>query len=87
MDFNKKFTPCLLSRSIPQTLYLPAGRLVFGVKPLIEVLKESVRAFIAPPALRPDNPLYNNPFVSEHICSAMMIKLVYHMLCAHSRLL
>nr|XP_040228403.2 N-alpha-acetyltransferase 35, NatC auxiliary subunit [Anopheles coluzzii] len=69
MDFNKKFTPCLLSRSIPQTLYLPAGRLVFGVKPLIEVLKESVRAFIAPPALRPDNPLYNNPFAINCINS------------------
>uniref|UniRef100_A0A182JRR2 Protein MAK10 homolog n=1 Tax=Anopheles christyi TaxID=43041 RepID=A0A182JRR2_9DIPT len=69
MEFNKKFTPCLLSRSIPQTLYLPAGRLVFGMKPLIEVLKESVKAFIAPPALRPDNPLYNNPFAVNCINS------------------
>ncbi|XP_050072834.1 N-alpha-acetyltransferase 35, NatC auxiliary subunit [Anopheles maculipalpis] len=69
MDFNKKYTPCLLSRSIPQTLYLPAGRMVFGVKSLTEVLKESVKAFIAPPALRPDNPLYNNPFAINCINS------------------
>uniref|UniRef100_A0A182N844 Protein MAK10 homolog n=1 Tax=Anopheles dirus TaxID=7168 RepID=A0A182N844_9DIPT len=62
MDFSKKFAPCLLSRSIPQCLYLPVGRMVFGVKPLTEVLKESAKAFIAPPALRPDNPLYSNPF-------------------------
>ncbi|XP_053675023.1 N-alpha-acetyltransferase 35, NatC auxiliary subunit [Anopheles nili] len=62
MDFSKKFGPCLLSRSIPQTLYFPTGPMVFGVKPLTEVLKESVKAFIAPPALRPDNSLYSNPF-------------------------
>uniref|UniRef100_A0AAG5DD75 Protein MAK10 homolog n=1 Tax=Anopheles atroparvus TaxID=41427 RepID=A0AAG5DD75_ANOAO len=61
MDFSKKFGPCLLSRSIPQTLYLPARGKVFGVKPLTEVLKESARAFIAPPVLLPDNPLFNNP--------------------------
>uniref|UniRef100_A0A182RW00 Protein MAK10 homolog n=2 Tax=Anopheles funestus TaxID=62324 RepID=A0A182RW00_ANOFN len=69
MDFNKKFTPCLLSRSIPQTLYFPTARMVFGVKPFTEVLKESVKAFIAPPALRPDNPLYNNPFAISCINS------------------
>ncbi|XP_049541353.1 N-alpha-acetyltransferase 35, NatC auxiliary subunit isoform X1 [Anopheles darlingi] len=62
MDFSKKYSPCLLSRSIPQTLYLPVHLKVFGVKPLSEVLKESARAFIAPPVLLPDSQLYNNPY-------------------------
>ncbi|XP_055627653.1 N-alpha-acetyltransferase 35, NatC auxiliary subunit isoform X2 [Toxorhynchites rutilus septentrionalis] len=60
MDFSKKFGPCLLSRSILQTLYLPSHDKVFGTKKLTEVLKESAKAFIAPPILMPDNPLSTN---------------------------
>ncbi|XP_065090507.1 N-alpha-acetyltransferase 35, NatC auxiliary subunit isoform X2 [Ochlerotatus camptorhynchus] len=61
MDFSKKFGPCLLSRSILQTLYLPSHDTVFGTKKLTEVLKESAKAFIAPPVLLADNPLASNP--------------------------
>ncbi|XP_055531475.1 N-alpha-acetyltransferase 35, NatC auxiliary subunit isoform X3 [Wyeomyia smithii] len=61
MDFSKKYVPCLLSRRILQALYLPSHDMVFGTKKLTEVLKESAKAFIAPPVLLPDNPLFNNP--------------------------
>ncbi|KXJ83695.1 hypothetical protein RP20_CCG003124 [Aedes albopictus] len=61
MDFSKKFGPCLLSRSILQTLYLPSHDTVFGTKKLTEVLKESAKTFIAPPVLLSDNPLSSNP--------------------------
>ncbi|XP_058458591.1 N-alpha-acetyltransferase 35, NatC auxiliary subunit isoform X3 [Malaya genurostris] len=61
MDFSKKFGPCLLSRSILQTLYLPSHDMVFGTRKLTEVLKESAKAFIAPPVLLSDNPLSSNP--------------------------
>ncbi|XP_058830798.1 N-alpha-acetyltransferase 35, NatC auxiliary subunit isoform X3 [Topomyia yanbarensis] len=60
MDFSKKFGPCLLSRSILQTLYLPSHDMVFGTRKLTEVLKESAKAFIAPPVLLSDNPLSTN---------------------------
>ncbi|XP_062550331.1 N-alpha-acetyltransferase 35, NatC auxiliary subunit isoform X2 [Armigeres subalbatus] len=61
MEFSKKFGPCLLSRSILQTLYLPLPNMVFGTKKLTEVLKESAKAFIAPPVLLSDNPLSTSP--------------------------
>lgn len=65
MDFSKKFGPCLLSRSILQTLYLPSHDTVFGTKKLTEVLKESAKTFIAPPVLLADNPLASNLAVSK----------------------
>ncbi|XP_001658127.2 N-alpha-acetyltransferase 35, NatC auxiliary subunit isoform X2 [Aedes aegypti] len=61
MDFSKKFGPCLLSRSILQTLYFPSHYTVFGTKKRTEVLKESAKAFIAPPVLLSENPLSTNP--------------------------
>lgn len=69
MEFSKKSGPCLLSRSVLQVLYLPPGngkdgRKVFGATSLADVLKESVKLFIAPPVLMPKNPLFNNPQVS-----------------------
>ncbi|XP_052872549.1 N-alpha-acetyltransferase 35, NatC auxiliary subunit [Anopheles cruzii] len=69
MDFSKKFGPCLLSRSIPQTLYLPAYGKVFGVRPLTDVLKESAKAFIAPPVLLSDSQLYSNPYAVKCVNS------------------
>lgn len=60
MEFSKKSGPCLLSRSVLQVLYLPGNNKVFGVTNLTDVLKESVKAFIAPPVLMPKNPIYNN---------------------------
>lgn len=64
MEFSKKSGPCLLSRSVLQVLYLPSNNnKVFGVTNLTDVLKESVKSFIAPPVLMPKNPLFNNPQV------------------------
>lgn len=63
MEFSKK-SSCLLSRSVLQMIYLPASNKVLGASNLSDMLKESVKAFIAPPALMPKNPLYNNQQVS-----------------------
>lgn len=64
MEFSKKSGSCLLSRSVLQVLYLPVPNKVFGTTNLTDVLKDSVKAFIAPPVLMPKNPLYNNPQVT-----------------------
>jgi N-alpha-acetyltransferase 35, NatC auxiliary subunit len=64
MEFSKKSGPCLLSRSVLQVIYLPDNNKVFGVTSLTDVLKESVKSFIAPPVLMPKNPLFNNAQVS-----------------------
>lgn len=60
MDFSKKAGPCLLSRSILQCLYFPTPSTRFGITPMAEVLRESAKIFIAPPALMPRNPLSTN---------------------------
>jgi N-alpha-acetyltransferase 35, NatC auxiliary subunit len=51
IEFSKKPSSCLLSRSILQVLYLPVPYKVFGVVNLTEVLKDSLKIFISPPAL------------------------------------
>lgn len=63
MEFSKKSGSCLVSRSVLQVLYLPVPFKVFGGMTLTDVLKESVKAFIAPPVLMQKNPLFNNPQV------------------------
>jgi N-alpha-acetyltransferase 35, NatC auxiliary subunit len=69
MEFSKKSGPCLLSRSVLQVLYLPGNNKVFGVTTLTDVLKESVKSFIAPPVLMPKNPLFNNAQANECVDS------------------
>jgi N-alpha-acetyltransferase 35, NatC auxiliary subunit len=64
MEFSKKPESCLLSRSVLQVLYLPVPNKVFGITNLTDILKDSVKTFIAPPVLMAKNPLYNNPQVS-----------------------
>lgn len=68
IDFSKK-SCCLLSRSVLQVLYLPGNNKVLGVLGVTDVLKESVKAFIAPSVLMPKNPLFNNPQAKECIDS------------------
>lgn len=63
IEFSKK-SSCLLSRSILQMIYLPTSNRVLGTTSLTDMLKESVKVFIAPPALMPKHPLYNNQQVS-----------------------
>lgn len=76
MEFSKKSGPCLLSRSILQVMYLPVNNKVFGVTSLTDELKESVKAFIAPPVLMPKNPLFNNPQVDCLKFLQYLLKLI-----------
>lgn len=68
IDFSKK-SGCLLSRSVLQVLYLPGNNKVLGITSLTDVLKESVKSFIAPSVLMPKNPLFNNPQAKECVDS------------------
>ena len=43
--------PCVLSRSLLQLLYIPLCNRVLGQLPLVEVLQDAARTFIAPPVL------------------------------------
>lgn len=55
MDFSRKCGNCLLSRCVLQKYYLSPSLVSFK-----DFLRESVKSFIAPPALMPGNPLYQN---------------------------
>lgn len=82
IEFSKKSGSCLLSRSVLQVLYLPVPNKVFGITNLSDVLKDSVKAFIAPPALMPKNLLYNNPQVKiAFFRSIKIINLFSHPAC------
>lgn len=82
IEFSKKSGSCLLSRSVLQVLYLPVPNKVFGITNLSDVLKDSVKAFIAPPALMPKNLLYNNPQVKiAFFRSIKIINLFSHSAC------
>ncbi|KAL7295496.1 hypothetical protein TKK_0011143 [Trichogramma kaykai] len=59
MEFSRS-SPCILSRSLLQIVYLPTPNRVFGVQNLTDVLKEAARNFIAPPVLMPKNNLLQN---------------------------
>lgn len=76
IEFSKK-SSCLLSRSVLQMIYLPTNIRVLGTTSLTDMLKESVKAFIAPPALMPKNPLYNNQQVSWACCFVWIISRFY----------
>jgi len=43
--------PCILSRSLLQLLYIPLCNRVLGQQPVVEVLQDAARSFIAPPVL------------------------------------
>lgn len=60
MDFSKNSRPCLLSRSVLQVIYFPWPNHRFGITPMADVLRESVRSFISPPVLTARHPLASN---------------------------
>lgn len=63
LDFSKRAGHCLLSRSVLQHLYFrdaPYSNKVFGRIPIDEMLRDSIRDFIAPAALNPDNEVYGD---------------------------
>ncbi|XP_014674442.1 PREDICTED: N-alpha-acetyltransferase 35, NatC auxiliary subunit-like [Priapulus caudatus] len=70
LDFMRDFSnreSCVLSRSVLQMLYMPADKMVYAVTPIAEVLRETARNFICPPALMPKSSLANNPLTKEHV--------------------
>lgn len=79
MEFSKKSGSCLLSRSVLQVLYLPVPNKVFGATNLTDVLKDSLKAFIAPAVLMPKNPLYNNPQVMQQQINRKFSNIIYLM--------
>ncbi|XP_005091639.1 N-alpha-acetyltransferase 35, NatC auxiliary subunit isoform X2 [Aplysia californica] len=70
MDFSKS-SPCVLSRSLLQLMLLPPNRRVFGQQSVVDALKDTVRAFIAPPALSPKSSLYNSSVAKEYVDALM----------------
>lgn len=67
LEFSKS-SPCVLSRSLLQMIYLPQNRRMFGSTMIhIDVLKETLRSFISPPALMPKSAIGNNPQAKEYV--------------------
>lgn len=46
-----RYHPCLIARSVMQLVYMPRPHMVLGSVPLVNVLRETARSFIAPPFL------------------------------------
>lgn len=72
LEFSKKAGACLLSRSILQHLFFrdaPASNKIFGLTEVDQMLKKSIREFIAPAALIPEHPLFNTPMAKDCIDS------------------
>ena len=59
MEFSRQ-SPCILSRSMLQIVYLPSSNRIFGVHNFAEVLKDAAKNFIAPPSLLPKSTLLQN---------------------------
>ncbi|KAK0090668.1 hypothetical protein PV325_009411 [Microctonus aethiopoides] len=63
LEFHLEFSrqsPCILSRSMLQIIYIPGDDRVLGMHNFTDVLKEAARNFTAPPALLPKNTLLQN---------------------------
>lgn len=63
MDFLEDFSkmsPCVLSRSLLHLLVFPINRRFFGNEPLVDVVRDTIRNFIAPPAIVPKSSIGNN---------------------------
>ncbi|XP_076658561.1 N-alpha-acetyltransferase 35 isoform X1 [Halictus rubicundus] len=70
LDFFLEFSrqsPCILSRSMLQIVYLPTTNRVFGVHNFADVLKDAARNFIAPPVLMPKSTLLQNHQAKEYV--------------------
>ncbi|XP_012260667.2 N-alpha-acetyltransferase 35, NatC auxiliary subunit [Athalia rosae] len=70
LDFFLEFSrqsPCILSRSMLQIVYLPLPNRVFGSQSFGDVLRDAARAFIAPPALMPKITLLQNDQAKDYV--------------------
>lgn len=92
LDFFIEFSrtsPCILSRSMLQILYLPGSNRVFGMHNFTDILKDSARNFSAPPVLLPKNTLLQNHQAREcvetffHHCTSLFGSLLQ--LSGHNR--
>ncbi|XP_064460377.1 N-alpha-acetyltransferase 35, NatC auxiliary subunit-like [Ornithodoros turicata] len=92
IDFLTEFSktwPCVLSRSIVQMLYLPSPGKVLGSLTMVDVLKESVRAFIKPPVLARGTTLSSHQQAKEFVdaflahCVRPFTSLIH--ICGHNR--
>ncbi|XP_063228469.1 N-alpha-acetyltransferase 35, NatC auxiliary subunit [Bacillus rossius redtenbacheri] len=92
LDFFIEFSchsPCILSRSILQLLYLPVFNKVFGTLSFSDVLREAAKNFIFPPALMPKSTLLANTQAKEYVdtllthCVRPFGNLIQ--LCGHNR--
>lgn len=67
IEFSRKSGQCILSRSVLQVLFIYNRQLVFGVIPMKEFLRDSIRAFNAPPVLNPRCPLANDRKIQLYV--------------------
>ncbi|XP_055838037.1 N-alpha-acetyltransferase 35, NatC auxiliary subunit homolog [Episyrphus balteatus] len=67
IEFSRKSGQCILSRSVLQVLFIYNRHLVFGVIPIKEFLRDSIRAFNAPPVLNPRCPLANDRKIQLYV--------------------
>ncbi|XP_012277568.1 N-alpha-acetyltransferase 35, NatC auxiliary subunit [Orussus abietinus] len=70
LDFFLEFSrqsPCILSRSMLQIVYLPTTNRVFGTQNFADVLRDAARNFIAPPSLMPKSTLLQNHQAKEYV--------------------
>ncbi|XP_024947090.1 N-alpha-acetyltransferase 35, NatC auxiliary subunit isoform X2 [Cephus cinctus] len=75
LDFFLEFSrqsPCILSRSMLQIVYLPTTNRVFGTQNFMDVLRDAARNFIAPPALMPKSTLLQNHLAKEYVDSFLI---------------
>ncbi|XP_055936174.1 N-alpha-acetyltransferase 35, NatC auxiliary subunit-like [Argiope bruennichi] len=75
LDFLNEFSktsPCVLSRSVLQLLYLNQAKCsepgkILGTMHIIDVLRDAIKSFIKPPVLMPRSPLLFNPQTKEYV--------------------
>ncbi|ESO92094.1 hypothetical protein LOTGIDRAFT_202629 [Lottia gigantea] len=66
IEFSKS-SPCVLARSVLQLAVLPQNRRIYGSHTVIDFMKETIRNFIAPPALSTKCSLYNNSQAKDYV--------------------
>lgn len=70
LDFLNEFSktsPCVLSRSVLQLLYLSEPSKLLGTQHIVEVLRDAIRLFIKPPALAQRSVLMQNVQAKEYV--------------------
>ncbi|KAL5288863.1 NAA35 family protein [Megaselia abdita] len=91
LDFSKKSGQCLLSRSILQNIFFGENQCVFGSIPFKDFLRDSIKLFIAPPALNSRTALSNHPSTKIQIdnfltyCMSMHTFVYFLQICGFNR--